>query len=313
MCLAKKLVSLLPCFALAAAAVLFLSAPAHYAETIRKGISLWAVNVLPVLFPFLVFSPLFADATRRLPRRLFFPAQKIFRLSPRAAAVLPVSALSGYPVGARLTAELAPSLSAGERLRLACLSSTAGPVFLVGTVGGVLFKSTAAGVVLLFSHFAAVRLSGILLALRAPAPICPPLQTSEPTPFSRSSDGMAQAILSVLCIGGTIALFYCLGEMLSDLGLFSLPVFRLCPYAEGIVRGAIEMTTGCAVLAAHPSPISLALCCALVTAGGGCVLLQQTAYLKGILPLKRFFAVKLLQAAAAFFLCLLLANLFLFQ
>ncbi len=284
---------------------MFLSSPARYAKSVLGGVSLWAVNVLPAAFPFLFVTALltglkpFSAFTRRV-SPLY---GKLFRVSGAGGGAALLSALSGYPVGAKLVLELRESGKIGEEsFRLACLATTSGPIFLVGTVGSLMYGDPAAGWILFFSHLAAVRLVCLLLRFRG-----------KPAPFSRPAppredpallfDSVWNSVVSVLCVGGFIALFACFSDMLSDLGLFRL--FGDGVYTEGVFRGLLEMTSGCAVLSREHTPLSLACSCALVTFGGVCVLCQEAAYLtRAGVPILPFLAVKLLQAALSFAVCL---------
>ena len=295
------------------AIALFLSNPAKYAQSILTGINLWAVSVLPATFPFLFLTalvtalPPFLALTRKISP--FF--ERLFRVSGAGAGVAVLASLSGYPVGARLFFDLKQSgrIAKNENFRLACLVTTSGPPFLVGTVGALMFGSTKAGWILLLSHLLAVWLVCILLGCFGKkenfATLLPPSNSNPNLLY----DTLWNAVVSVLCVGGLIALFYCFGEMLGSLGLFS--VFGSNPFAEGVLRGLLEMTTGCNILSKIGTPLALASSCALVTFGGFCVLFQQLAYLtRAEVKMLPFLAVKLFQAALAFSLCLLFCILF---
>ncbi len=293
----------------------FFVQPTRYAACIQRGISLWAVSVLPATFPFLflcaLFSatPLFAFLSKKLSPVM----GKLFRVSGEGGCIALLSALSGYPVGAKILGQLcerqAPSRN--ERFRLACLCSTSGPMFLVGVVGGVMFQSVAAGYLLLFCHLFSVY--AILFIMRFFAKDYTESGARYVQPPTDLYTALLNAVLSILCVGGLIALFTAFGQMLADTGLISL-LASLAPShtatVEGVAQGLLEMTGGCALLAKTPSPFTLACACFLVTFGGACVLMQQLAFLR---PAKinalAFVGVKLLQALLSFFLCLLLAPL----
>lgn len=238
---------------------------------------LWATSVLPATLPFLFLTALltqqklFARFTK-----LFSPvSEKIFGVSAAGACCMLISAVSGYPVGARTVLDLttAGRLGDGEKFRTAVLSTTTGPAFLVGAVGFGMFRSAAAGWLLFGAHLVGVYSVGIFLRLRlhesprtAPMPEKPPFTLSEI---------LSNSVLSALCVGGAIAIFYAFGAMISDIGAaLSLP-----QEITVVLRGLLEMTSGCSLLAATPSPLSLALCCFFITFGGLCVLVQQLAFL----------------------------------
>lgn len=305
---AKKFYSAAAAFFVAAALILFLTDPARYAKSVWDGIALWAVSVLPATFPMLFFVTLFTGlpAFSALSEKLSAPMGKLFCVSGAGGGLMILSALSGYPVGARALLDLGQGGALkGEETRLACLCTTSGPAFLVGTVGAVMYGSPRLGWIMLVSHLLAVWTP--FLFIRRPKR---PPQTARAVLKKSASlyDSVLGAVLSVLCVGGLIALFNCFSEMLSSFGLFRL----LDGYGEGVARGLLEMTGGCAALSAYRTPLSAALSCAVVTFGGLCVLAQQSAFLsRAGVKLSLFFLVKLLQAALAFAICFGAAQLFL--
>lgn len=145
---------------------LLLTAPARYAEACIQGMALWAKAVLPALFPFLILTGLLTKlgAAQKLADRLSPLTEKI-GLPGSAAYCLLVSLLSGYPVGSRTVADLykGGAITREQAKRMSVLCSTSGPMFLVGSVGGAMFGSAAAGAVLLAAHLLAV--IGVYLAL----------------------------------------------------------------------------------------------------------------------------------------------------
>lgn len=300
--------------AAAAAMILFLLFPQRYSQSLLQGISLWAACVLPVAFPFMFLTALFTKTSlfRGISRLLSPAAERLFRVSGAGGALAVVSAFSGYPVGAKLVLEHTRRTGdKSEAFRLALLCSVSGPSFLVGSLGGAMFRSAAAGWIALLSHLAGVWLVCIPLGMRTrPHPRSAPTAT-EDSPLSES---VMQSVLSVLCVGGFIALFSVLLQMLTDLHLLSAlsaPFGRHATTAEAFFCGLLEMTSGCARLAQSPSPFSLALCVFLVTLGGACVLLQQFAYLSaaGVRCLP-FLAVKAAQATLAALIAFPLSLLF---
>lgn len=145
---------------------LLLTATARYAEACIQGMALWAKAVLPALFPFLILTGLLTKlgAAQKLADRLSPLTEKI-GLPGSAAYCLLVSLLSGYPVGSRTVADLykGGAITREQAKRMSVLCSTSGPMFLVGSVGGAMFGSAAAGAVLLAAHLLAV--IGVYLAL----------------------------------------------------------------------------------------------------------------------------------------------------
>lgn len=313
--------------AVAAVLILTIAAPQRYSAACLSGIALWAKAVLPALFPFFVLTAVLTRlGAANASARLLAPLARKFRLPGIAAYCFLLSALSGYPVGSRLVADLTEggALPKESAARVAVLCSTSGPMFLVGSVGGAMFQSAAAGAVLLASHILGI-LAVCLLALPfARKPVRERRQTLPPT-AAKADDVLREsvhgAVISILCVGGTIALFYVFAQALADvgaLGLLARPLARLLrPFgaeqlADGFVSGLLEATRGCAALAGAGGALALPLCAFLVTFGGACILAQQLGYLRRAGVGSGFFvACKALQGAAAFAICLGLSALFL--
>ncbi len=287
------------------AMALFLLSPAKYGKSILDGISLWAVCVLPAAFPFLFLTALFTRLPlfEKLSSKLAPLFSKVFRVSGAGGCAALLSTLSGYPVGARSVLDLHDSgmVRKEELFRLSCLASTTGPMFMVGVVGSA-FASPSLGWVMLACHFIAVWSVSFVLGRFGK------LQRSagrmKRTEGNALYDSLYSSVISILCVGGAIALFYAFSEMI----LSFLP--PMSPFWEGTVRGLMEMTAGCKAFSAAPSPLSAAMCCFLVTFGGMCVLMQQLAFLTraGVKPLP-FLLVKFLQGVLAGVLCFFAAGL----
>lgn len=318
----KKLKIFLPTVFLVAFAVLFGVFPDRYMPACLKGIEIWALNVLPAVFPFLfVTSLLRAGGGAKLISRAFSPFSKaVFGCGGEGGFCFFIGILSGYPVGAATVAGLKKDglLSDGETRVLACACSTSGPLFAIGSVGAGMFSDKKIGFFILAANLFAALLSGIILRFfflrRSPAAPAPAAK-EETREFSLSSC-VQSSVLSALAVGGCIAFFYVLAAMLADFKILAplqslfgaVPALASC--AEGLSKGLVEVTSGCLSLAASGNFLAAPCCAFLVTLGGASILFQQIAYLRGVgIKAPFFLFVKLLQAFAAFFICLLFVSL----
>lgn len=289
----------------------FLAFPKRYTGLVLEGATLFAVCVLPATLPFLFLTavltrqPVFQKAAGKIAPL----AEKAFRVSGAGGLCALLSALSGYPVGARTVYDLCSrgALSKRETFRLACLSSTSGPMFLVGAVGAGMFRSAAIGWILFLSHLAGVYV--ICFLMRFFAGKTPPPQDKLPVLKPDGGNPLTDSVTSVLAVGGAIAIFYAFSGILCD-------ALRLAGvengYLNAAVTGLVEMTSGCKLLSEIGTAYAVALSAFLVTFGGGCVLVQQLGFLSraGVKTLP-FLAVKILQATAAALIALGLSVLFL--
>ena len=181
-----------------------------------------------------------------------------------------------------------------------------------------MFSDKKIGFFILAANLFAALLSGIILRFfflrRSPAAPAPAAK-EETREFSLSSC-VQSSVLSALAVGGCIAFFYVLAAMLADFKILAPlqslfgAVPALAPCAEGLSKGLVEVTSGCLSLAASGNFLAAPCCAFLVTLGGASILFQQIAYLSGVgIKAPFFLFVKLLQAFAAFFICLLFVSL----
>ena len=128
-----------------AAMIFFLAFPLRYTESVREGVSLWAISVLPATFPFLFLTAVFTELKLypRLAKAVSPAAGALFRVSGEGGCAAFLSMLSGYPVGARTVFDLyrGGRIAKEETFRLAALCTTTGPMFMVGAVGARMFGS----------------------------------------------------------------------------------------------------------------------------------------------------------------------------
>ncbi|WFA09797.1 sporulation integral membrane protein YlbJ [Tissierella sp. Yu-01] len=112
--------------------------PSQSIKSAREGLNLWFNLLLPSLFPFIFITDLlvsfgFVDFISRYLESFMRP---IFNVPGIGIFPFSMSIMSGYPVGARLTAKLRElnliSKTVGNRL--ISFSSTSGPLFILGTV-----------------------------------------------------------------------------------------------------------------------------------------------------------------------------------
>ncbi len=277
----------------------FLAFPARYTHLVLEGATLFAVCVMPATLPFLFLTAILTrqKAFQKAAGKLSPLARKAFRVSGAGGLCAVLSALSGYPVGARTVYDLYSrgAIDKSETFRLACLSSTSGPMFMVGAVGAGMFKSSALGWILFLSHLLGVYL--VCFFLRFTAKKSTSLEAPAFVLTKNDGNPLMDSVLSVLAVGGAIAIFYAFSGILCD--ALSLAGVQN-GFLSAAVTGLIEMTSGCKLCSEIGNIYSVALSAFLVTFGGGCVLIQQTAFLSraGVKTLP-FIAVKFLQGIIA--------------
>lgn len=283
-----------------AVAAIFVANPTKYMQSFFDGITVWAYNVLPALFPFMVLTALF---TKCLPQGKFSFTKKMFSVA--CDDVFAMSLLCGYPVGAKAISE--SDFDAETASRICSFCSTAGPIFVIATVGAKLLQSGVATLILLTSQLGAAVLNGFVFYRKtSPAERRP--QLCNKSDFSLSN-AVTNSALSVISVGGLIALFYMLTDMLKSF----LPTSISSSVAVSYLVGLLEMTNGIIGISKQADLFTATvLCSSLLALGGLCVFLQCYSYLaEKKIKAKAVLLMKLTQSAFATIISFILCRIFL--
>lgn len=275
--------------------------PAAMLAASADGISLWLTKVFPSLFPFLAGCGLLLriGAAERLGRLLRPVMQPLFGLDGIAAFPFFLGILSGYPMGAKITAMLYEKnlLSPEEAEHILLFSNNAGPLFLIATIGTGFFGVPAFGYLLLLCSILGAITTGILWRFihkksrpsHRQYPTCAAL-----SPQAALSTAIADAVQTLLLIGGYLIFFAAFTEAIRQSGIFSLlcRLLFFLPLApqtiEGFCSGLLEMTNGAYLL--HLSPDSLRLrlsLTAFLISFGGLSILGQTFGVLAAVPIRK--------------------------
>ena len=305
----KEIAALAEALAIIAAMVALMINPKTYMQAFSNGLYLFAINVLPCTFPYLFFSKLLSltGFSEKVSRFLGKPL-RLFGVRENAAYATVIAYISGYPLGAKMTADLykVGEITEKEAKVISTFTSVSGPLFVLGTVGASIFGNQKVGVVLLTANYASAIINGILWRCKYEKRECAKrIQNKNAT----LPDVVYDTVLTVLIVGGYIALFNMLADMLQDAGILSFLASVLTStgvisyeIAEGAFFGLLEMTRGAAQLAKAPlSPASVATACAVIAFGGLSVALQSITFLAECkVKAWEYFARKLTQSIIAF-------------
>ena len=252
--------------------------PAEALAAARNGLKLWLETLLPTLLPFMILTGILVHTdwiTKILqPTAPFFKV--VFGLSPGGAYVFLLGLLTGYPMGAKLTADLyyAGKISRQEAEYLLTFCNNPSPAFLITYVGhiclegklhigflvGILFLSDM--ICMCFFRFTFYRKNSL-----------------------NSFETMAK-------LGGYILMFSILSAAISH--FWYLP-------AQGkyILLGLIEVTTGLHGLLLSGFSYSLRVLLALCMSafGGFCIMAQTKSVLGKELSLHPYASAKCMNAA----------------
>lgn len=268
---------------------------------VREGIRTSIDLLIPSLFVFLIASNLLMRSKAgELVARPFGFLSRFFRIPLQNVLIVVLSLLGGYPVGAKLLGDAVRQkrLSPDEASRMLCYCVNCGPAFLITGVGGAVFGEIKLGFLLYLSQIIACLIVG-----RANAHGIPRQNSGKHTPYPASgSSGAAEcfvgsvtdAIRSMAVICGFVVAFS------AFLPFFSLLAEQVNPTFACLLRGVLEVTTGCSQLANPNIPNRLLFAAGFTAFGGICVLLQVAAMLSGTgVRLLRFLKYRLLYTAVS--------------
>lgn len=290
--------------------------PERYAKSALEGLKLWAIVVVPSLLPFFFFTSLLSSLglTSFISRLMEKPFRILFRTSGAGAYAFLMSILSGYPVGARIIADLRQNqiITEDEATRLCTLCSTSGPAFVVSSVGIGMFASKNIALAILSSHLLSAILCGLAFRFVGTQPTYKKQFISPSKSENALYDSVYSSVLSVALVGGFICVFNLVLNLAQDLTLLkplALPLAKLVgnDVANAFIYGLIECTSGCKALSlCNLSTYSPAFASALISFGGISVWAQSIIFLnKANANVKIFCLSKTLQAVFSFLLCLL--------
>lgn len=293
-------------------------------EAAKSGLLLWANSVLPSLLPFFIATELLGYTNivplcGKLLNKLMRP---IFNVPGEGAFALLMGIISGYPVGAKIVANLKEQKLCTdiEAERLLAFTNNSGPLFIIGTVGVGLFYNSSIGLLLFLTHVLSCLSVGFLfrwwgkLKEKKYRNTTYSIDTSSLS-FCNLGEVLSKSIISsintILMIGGFVVLFSIIISMLKTSNILftlgNMVEFIGIPnyLTTGLVSGFIEVTNGLSFISnitATSIEFKIIHSSFVLGFGGFSVLLQVLSITsKAKIPIKPYFIGKLLQACFAAF------------
>ena len=271
----------------------------------KNGLSLWANNVVPSLFPFFVMTELLSHTSiiHRIGKYFDKLMRPIFNVPGEAAFPFIMGLISGYPTGGKIVAYLRSQglCTKDEGNRMLAFTNNSGPLFIISFVGISLFGDTKTGILLLCTHIFASITVGIILGklsarknglsqtiytekLNLPAP----KESMTFNNFGRILGSCIQTATStILLIGGFIVIFSVVISILTQTHLLDYfsqllkPILTILgfdlDFAKPILAGIVELTNGIHMVASISIKAvsqNVILCAFLLGFGGISVLFQ---------------------------------------
>ena len=291
----------------------------------KSGLSLWANSVLPSLLPFFIATELlgYTNVVPMCGKLLNRFMRPIFNVPGEGAFALLMGIISGYPVGAKIVANLKENKLCNkvEAERLIAFTNNSGPLFIVGTVGIGLFYNSSIGLILFFTHLLSCLTVGFLFRWWGKSKekyfrdATYSIENSS-LAFCNLGEVLSKSIISsintILMIGGFVVLFSIIISMLNTshiLHVLSSHVLSVLHIPEelnlSLLTGFIEVTNGLSFICELSSlsiSFKLVICSFVLGFGGFSVLLQVLSITsKANISIKPYFIGKLLQAFFAAF------------
>ncbi|MCC2826188.1 transporter [Faecalicatena orotica] len=212
------------------------------------GLLLWFHTLLPVLLPFFILSRLLIalDGVSGVTKFIAPLARGFFGLSPNGAFCLLAGFLCGYPVGAKLSADLVREgrISQEEGAYLLTFTNNASPAFLTGYC---LIEALGMPELIPVSLFLVYGSPLLYARLTRRDRIFPDLSIEKKTSGSQISFKIVDACImdgleNILKLGGYLILF----SMLAKLLLLLIGSLPLC---SCVAVGLLEITNGLSIIA----------------------------------------------------------------
>jgi len=261
--------------------VIILIFPNEIIKSAKSGLMLWFNTVLPSLFPFMVGANIlmgfgFVSFMGTLLEPLML---KIFNVSGTGAFALVMGLTSGYPMGAKITADLYNNnkLKKTEAQRLLSFTNNSGPLFIIGAVGIGMFKNVNIGYTMLIIHYISAIITGIIFksykynekyhytptknVFKTALKNMQESREKENKTFGLIlNESIKNSLESVAIVGGFIILFSVLVKMLSIINN---------NLNNGVIIGILEITNGCNIISNTKITVEkVILASALISWGG---------------------------------------------
>jgi sporulation integral membrane protein YlbJ len=296
----------------------------------KNGLLLWANSVVPSLFSFFVATELltYTNVIYILGKSLNFIMRPIFNVPGIGSFPFIMGIISGYPSGAKIVCNLKEKklCTPIEAERLLAFTNNSGPLFIVGTIGIVLFGNIEIVILLLVTHILACISVGLVFRFWKFKES--QLETNLYVNFNELnntniatfnnlgkilSSSISSATHSIFIIGGFVVLFSVIISILNNSGLLNIltlliePIFKLLKinpeFGTGFISGIIELTNGLNIIANIPEKkisINIIICAFLLGFGGFSVVLQVLSIVsEADISIKPYILGKLLQGIFA--------------
>ena len=292
--------------------------PQTYANSCLNAVSVWAIKIFPVMFPFFVFTRIIINLSENKPNFMDKFFNKIYNTPTGSFKTFFLSALSGYPMGAKLICVQFDEnkITTNEAKKMLSFCSISGPMFMLGTVGLSILGSYKAGMIILISNIIASLFNGILYRGKTNKINTKNLVYSSTQKRISLGEQVQDSLNSILMVGAYIVLSFLLIDILKNLHIIEsissaiCRVFNLSKNQDVVssgLCGVFEITRGIIELNTTKIPLSIKtlIASSLIGFGGFSIFFQSLHFLEKLKIKKRII---LLQKLTQAILCLLIST-----
>ena len=308
-------------------------------SSVKSGLSLWATSVVPSLFPFFVSTELLMHTNMIKILGLFLNKfmKPLFNIRGEGSFAFIMGIISGYPVGAKIATTFREKniCTKEECERLLSFTNNSGPLFIVGTVGILMYKSSIIGLLLFITHLLGCITVGFVFRfwkknsnMKLDNNNFDYISETKFASFSNLGEILAESITSsistILLIGGFVVIFSSIVSILKTSGFFDVisifvnPIFKMLnidiAFSQALLTGILEITNGInmiSLIACNKLSINLILSAFLLGLGGISVFLQVLSITsKTDLSIKPYLYGKILHGLLAAFYTYIFINVF---
>lgn len=302
--------------------ILIIIVPNVVISSAQDGLLLWFNKIIPSILPFLIGTNIlihlgFIDFLGTLLDPFM---KRFFNISGCGAFALALGMLSGYPVGAKITASLRENnkLSQIEAQRLASFTNNSGPLFIIGAIGIGMFKNVYIGYLILFIHYISAITVGFIFRFykksgaiiinnnvsfkEALLKLKLARIKSNKTIGQILGESVKSSLETISMVGGFVILFSVISELFKISGVFEklgkiiFPT-NLQPFSNGIFMGIIEITNGINILSSIDGVNAIIITCGLVSFSGLSILAQTSSMIfKSDIKMNIYFVSKVLHS-----------------
>lgn len=310
-------------FFIAAAAVLYAFFLIAYAEDITAAVAgsvkVCLEVIIPSLYAFMVISGFIVSSGLYavFGRPFGLISRYIFRVPEEYFSVFLIGSIGGYPVGARLLADLSRSgeIDAGTAEHMLSYCYLAGPAFICGIAGIGLFSDIKIGVIIFASVVGANFLFAALTGLGREIPP----KSRQKAKLNLSADclvksicGGAEGMLSICAVIVFFSSIICILDRLNIIAAAAALISRISGLnnadSTAAAKAFVEISNISSLTGGNYRLIPLAA--ALLSFGGICVIMQTLGFVRGVLSTKRFYINRIILMIISYFLCKILIAVF---